>query len=233
VPNASQPDDSYNQRGERASSNFDQRQRFLWNYSYEVPNAGVAKWITNGWGFDGVVNVSSGEPYDVSWIDNFSQDFNGTGEFYGRPDIVGNPFTGTHGLNILNLAAFKVPCNYDPASGGCNATTPGQHIGSLGRNAFVGPNIRNVDFSVVKNTKITERVNMQFRADIFNIFNHPNFTNPLLPNFDVDMTQNGIDPTGHGIGFLRPTATPDVGIGEPFLGGGGPRNIQLALKFSF
>ena len=233
VPNASQPDNSYNQRGERASSNFDQRQRFTWNFNYELPNAQTAKWITNGWEFDGATTVASGQPYNVSYIDNFAQDFSGTGEFYGRPDIVGNPFAGTGGLNILNLAAFKVPCNFDPASGGCNATTPGQHVGSLGRNAFAGPNLRDVDFSLVKNTHIGERMNVQFRADIFNIFNHPNFSNPLLPNFLVDMTQNGIDATGHGIGFLQPTATGDVGIGEPFLGGGGPRDIQLALKFSF
>ena len=89
-----------------------------------------------------------------------------------------------------------------------------------------------------KTTPIGERVKLQFRVDAFNIFNHPNFTNPLLPNFFVDFTTNGINSTpgpslGHGIGFLPLTATPDVGIGNPFLGGGGPRNIQLGLKVTF
>jgi hypothetical protein len=85
----------------------------------------------------------------------------------------------------------------------------------------------------VKNNKLGERINMQWRVDFFNILNHPNFTNPLLPNFEVDMSQNGLDASGHGQGFLQPTATPDVGIGDPFLGGGGPRNIQFGLKFAF
>ncbi|MFB3815989.1 MAG: hypothetical protein ACE14L_17945 [Terriglobales bacterium] len=93
----------------------------------------------------------------------------------------------------------------------------------------------------MKNTKITERVNMQLRADFFNIFNHPNFSNPTLPSFAVDFLGNGSAPTVAGctacrlvgVGFLQPTATPDNGIGNPFLGGGGPRNIQLAVRLSF
>jgi hypothetical protein len=71
------------------------------------------------------------------------------------------------------------------------------------------------------------------RADFFNVFNHPNFSNPVLPNFSVDMATNGIDASGKGIGFLPITATPDVGTGYPYLGGGGPRNIQLAARFTF
>jgi hypothetical protein len=88
--------------------------------------------------------------------------------------------------------------------------------------------------SVVKTTNITERIKLQFRAEVFNLFNHPNFSSPLLPGFSVDASTNGIDPvTGRGQGFLPITVTPDVGIGNPFLGGGGPRNIQLALKLVF
>jgi hypothetical protein len=55
----------------------------------------------------------------------------------------------------------------------------------------------------------------------------------VLPNFAVDFLANGIDPNYRGQGFLAITATPDVAIGNPFLGGGGPRNIQLAAKFTF
>ncbi|HEY7615547.1 MAG TPA: hypothetical protein VH744_01990, partial [Terriglobales bacterium] len=96
------------------------------------------------------------------------------------------------------------------------------------------PDFRNFDFGFFKNTKWGEKVNVQFRADFFNIFNHPNFSNPVLPNFAVDFLGNGIDPaTNRGTGFLAITATPDVGIGNPYLGGGGPRNIQLALRLSF
>jgi hypothetical protein len=168
---------------------------------------------------------------NVNWINNFNNDFNGTGEFYGRPDLVGDPFEGTNGRDrFLNLAAFAVPCDYDIVAADCSGN---QHIGNLGRNAFTGPNYRNWDFSISKTTRVTERVNAQFRVDFFNILNHPNFANPIWQNFFVDMTQNGIDANGRGVDFLGLTQTPDVGLGNPVLGGGGPRNIQLALKFTF
>jgi hypothetical protein len=74
---------------------------------------------------------------------------------------------------------------------------------------------------------------VQLRFDFFNVFNHPNFANPTLPAFAVDFLGNGLDATGRGVGFLATTATPDVAIGNPYLGGGGPRNIQISAKFSW
>ncbi len=79
---------------------------------------------------------------------------------------------------------------------------------------------------------------MQFRADFFNLVNHPNFANPFLPAFIADAGAAGFvkDSSGTrevGGGGLPITATGDVGIGNPFLGGGGPRGIQLAVKFTF
>jgi hypothetical protein len=71
------------------------------------------------------------------------------------------------------------------------------------------------------------------RAEFFNIFNHPNFANPELPNFIADAGASGIGPDGRGQGFYALSATGDVGIGNPFLGGGGPRGIQFAAKFVF
>ncbi len=91
----------------------------------------------------------------------------------------------------------------------------------------------NVDFSIFKDTDITEKLRLQFRAEIFNIFNHPNFSNPLLPSFAADITSSIDSATGVGKDFLPITVTPDVGIGNPFLGGGGPRNIQFAVKLMF
>jgi hypothetical protein len=91
-----------------------------------------------------------------------------------------------------------------------------------------------VDFSIFKTTDITERVKLQFRAEFYNLFNHPNFASPLWPGFAADAGFNGGDSaTGRGVGFLPITVTPDVGLGNPFLGGGGPRNIQFALKLVF
>lgn len=244
VPNASQPDNSFNPAAEKANSNFDRRQSFTWDFNYQLPGFSTKSWWKSGWAMDGVLRLATGQPYNLNSFENY----NGSGEYFERPDVIGNPFAGvsTPGA-ILNLGAFAAPCDWDPVAGGCIAGT--QHFGNLRRNAFMGPNFRNFDFSLTKNFKFGERVSAQFRADFINLFNHPNFSNPLLPNFLVDLETNGLvapvagDPkcaaapyTGCravGQGYLPITATPDVGIGNPFLGGGGPRNIQLAIRVSF
>ena len=246
VPNAAQPDNSFNPAAEKANSNFDRRQSLTWNFNYEFPKTASMGWLFSGWAMDGVLRLSDGQPYNL----NSFEGYNGTGEFFERPDVIGNPFAGTSTPGgILNLGAFAAPCDWDPVAQFCAG---GFHYGSLRRNAFVGPSFKNFDFSLVKNTRIREKVDMQFRADFFNIFNHPNFSNPLLPNFLVDLETNGLvaphagDPKcalanapnyvgcrAYGQGLLPITATPDVGIGNPFVGGGGSRNIQLAIRFSF
>ncbi|MBZ5521932.1 MAG: TonB-dependent receptor [Acidobacteriia bacterium] len=228
VPNATQPDNSFNPNAERANSNFDMRHHLTWMFNYDLPDLGHNKWFGKGWAVDGVLSIAAGQPFNVNYL--FEGDFNQSGEFFGRPDLVGNPFTGTKGASqFLNLSAFQAPCTF--VAGSCNDGT--QHFGNLGRNAFTGPNYRNFDFSVVKNTQITERLKMQLRIDAFNLFNHPNLANPLWPNFGVDFAQNGLDANGRGKDFLPITATPDVGTGNPFLGGGGSRNLQLGARFSF
>lgn len=230
VPNASQPDNSFNPAAERANSNFDMRNSFKWYWSYDVPKNNLLPWLTNGWNVSGVLTLNDGQPYNINWL--FEGDFNGSGEYFGRPDLVGNPFAGTSApFNYVNLSAFAVPCTYDASSGGCVAGT--QHFGNLPRNAFVGPSYKDFDFSLGRSFKLHESMALRFQADFFNLFNHPNFTNPMLPNFGIDFLQNGISATGRGVGFLPLTATPDVGIGNPFLGGGGSRNIQLSARFSF
>jgi hypothetical protein len=228
VPNASQPDDSTNPARERASSNFDVRHHLSWYFTWAIGPSAKPRGLRAGWAVDGVVSVSSGMPYNVNYL--FEDDFNGSGEYFGRPDLVGDPFAGTGGPErYLNLSAFRVPCTPD-GEGGCNG---GQHFGDLGRNAFTGPSFKNVDLSVTKTTAISGRLNLQVRLDVFNVFNHANFANPLLPTFGVDFLQNGQDASGRGIGFLPLTATPDVATGNPFLGGGGPRQVQLAARVTF
>jgi hypothetical protein len=76
-------------------------------------------------------------------------------------------------------------------------------------------------------------LNMELRFEAYNLFNHPNFANPYLPNFIADAAQNSINSNGTSAGALRLVATGDVGIGYPFLGSGGPRSLQLAAKFTF
>lgn len=209
VPNAAQPDDSFNPHAERANSNFDVRQRLQWYWTYKAPAAKSIKFVGSGWALDGMFNFASGQPYTVSYL--YEGDFNGSGEWFGRMDIVGDPHAGTHGTNLLNLAAFAVP-NGRP--------------GTEGRNAFNSPSYKNFDFSLTKTSHLSEKLTMELRADIFNLFNHPNFSNPLLPGF-------GIDALATSGQFLQATATPDVGSGNPYLGGGGPRSIQAAAHFSF
>jgi hypothetical protein len=141
VPNAAMPDNSFNPRAERASSNFDVRQRMQWYWTYNLPKFQQAKWITNGWALDGMFNFATGQPYTVSYL--FEGDYNGSGEYYGRPDIIGNPHSGASGTNLLNMAAFAAPCTVDtnptsPTYGNCI----NGHPGSEGRNAFNSPNTR-------------------------------------------------------------------------------------------
>jgi len=233
VANATQPDNSHCTRCEKANSNFDNRHRFVVTANYAIPNLSKSHpRFGKGWNLNTVVTLRTGNPFHLTLFD----DYNNTGEFFPRPDLIGDPYANTSAPDrFINLSAFKVPCTLDPTGDGSAASCiPGTwHFGSLGRNALRGPGYQNVDFSIVKDTDITEKLRLQLRAEVFNIFNHPNFSNPLLPSFAADMTSS-IDPvTGRGTGFLPITVTPDVGIGNPFMGGGGPRNIQLALKLIF
>jgi hypothetical protein len=242
VPNAAMPDNSWNPRGERASSNFDVRQRLQWYWTYKLPQAHHAEKILGGWALDGMFNFATGQPYTVSYLFEtlLGGNYNGSGEYFGRPDIVGNPYAGTSGTNLLNLAAFAAPCTVDtnPASPTYN-TCIDPHPGSEGRNAFNSPNYANFDFSLTKTSHLSEKVSMELRADFFNIFNHPNFSNPLLPGFGIDAFTNAtvdgnrvVAASGPGQ-YLTTTATPDVGSGNPYLGGGGPRSMQVAAHFTF
>ncbi len=234
VPNASMPDNSWNPHAERASSNFDVRQHVQWYWNYSLPKFHRAQQILNGWALDGMFNFATGQPYTVSYL--FEGNYNGSGEYYGRPDIVGNPHTGASGTNLLNLAAFAAPCTWNSATSACVDGT--QHPGSEGRNAFNAPNYTNFDFSLTKTSHLTSKLAMELRADFFNIFNHPNFSNPLLPGFGIDVMGSPIVSgdrlvAGTSSQYLQTTATPDVGSGNPYLGGGGPRSMQLATHFTF
>jgi hypothetical protein len=239
VPNAAQPDDSFNPHAERANSNFDVRNRVQWYWTYNLPKFQHATAIVNGWALDGMFNFAAGQPYTVHYL--YEADYNGSGEYFGRPDIISDPHAGASGPNLLNLAAFAAPCTVDTSTDPSDPTA-GQcingHPGNEGRNAFRSPNYTNFDFSLTKTSHLTEKVTMELRADLFNIFNHPNFTNPLMPGFGIDIFGSSITSgnqvlAGTSNQFMQSTATPDVGSGNPYLGGGGPRSAQLAVHFTF
>ncbi len=231
VPNATQPDNSFNPDAEWADSNFDVRHRLTWTFSYELPTWSGAPALTRGWTIDGVLTLSSGQPYNLNYL--FEGDFNGSGEWFGRPDLVGDPFAGTNSSDkFLNLTAFAVPCTWDPSAGDCVPGT--KHFGNLPRNAYRGPSYRNLDIAIAKTLSLQRGAKMQVRLDFFNVLNITNYSNPLMPNFSTDFLMNGLDTkTGRALGYLPLSATPDVAVGNPFLGGGGPRNLQLSVKVTF
>lgn len=235
TPNQAQPTNSLNPAGDRGNSSFDIRNRFTWNFAYEFPKWGgsLAK-LKSGWGLDGVLNLQDGQPFHLNYF--FEGDYSGAGEGFDRPDIIGPVQYGSAPNNFLNLSSFHVPCTFGNTTGfgeggDSDCLAGSRHFGTLGRNSLRGPAFKEINFSVFKDTAITERVNLQLRAEFFNILNHPNFANPILPGFIADPgTPNS---NGGYSGFLPLTATGDVGIGNPFLGGGGPRGVQFAAKFTF
>ena len=172
------PQNSYNVAAERGRSNFDVSHRLSLSYSYALPfgkgrdylhDDGWLSTVLSGWETFGIVTLQSGRPFTVALLSEI--DNSGTGRSilgFGandRPNLVANPeLSNPTTLQWFNTAAFAFPA-------------PGT-FGNAGRNILDGPGFQNVNASLVKNTALTERVNLQFRAEAFNLFNHPNFNLP-------------------------------------------------------
>ncbi|HEV8369383.1 MAG TPA: TonB-dependent receptor [Pyrinomonadaceae bacterium] len=172
------PQNSYNVRAERGRSNFDIRHRLSVSYSYLFPfgkgrtylaDSGWVTSLLSGWETFGIVTLQSGRPFTVALLSEI--DNSGTGRSilgFGandRPNVVGDPNLSNPTLQRwFNTTAFVFP-------------NPGT-FGNAGRNIGSGPGYQNVNASLVKNTAITEQVNLQLRAEFFNLFNHPNFNLP-------------------------------------------------------
>src|ERR1700678_4027796 len=130
----------------------------------------------------------------------------------------GNPGPATAAVNLFGCYAKGNSVMIPPALG---------TFGTMGRNIFPDSGFRNFDFSVATNQHFGERFHAQFRAEFFNILNHPNFANPYGG-------QNGFgfnDPSASGFGCG--CATPDIAAANPAVGSGGPRSVQLGLKLAF
>lgn len=100
------------------------RNRIAWNFIYQIPDAKDSRFKTlrNGWGIHGIVTVQSGQPFQFNC--NFEDDFDGSGSYYGVPDIVGPVHYNQSNLNeYINLAAFAVPCT--PLPSGFNGVHTG------------------------------------------------------------------------------------------------------------
>jgi hypothetical protein len=207
VPGAAFPQDPGNLKAEHGPSLFDTRHRLTAALNYALPSWQALRKFGSGWELNTIIGVQSGRPIPIA------NSFDNSGRFYfnQRPNVVPgvNPIlpNWTPATGYLNPLAFS-----QPAQG---------TFGDLGRDSVYGPGFRNWDFSMTKNTQLSERFNVQFRAEFFNILNHPNFA---LPN-------HNITPGSGPMGVI--TQTPDVAQTNPGLGGGGPRVIQLGLKFLF
>jgi hypothetical protein len=234
VPNAAQPNNSTNPDDNKGPSNFDVRNRLVWSVTYDFPKWERVGKLGEGWQMSGILTVMSGHPFSLNYA--FEDDYSGSGEFFDRPDVVAPiHYNYSNPSQFLDLTSFATPCTMrTPFDGFADSCVPGtRHFGDEGRNSLLGPNYRNFDFAISKMTSINERFKVQFRADFYNLTNHPNFASPLLPAFFADAAFNGTGPDGRSIGFYPITATSDVGLGNPILGGGGPRSIQFGLKLLF
>jgi hypothetical protein len=202
------PLDSFNLAQEYGSGDFDTRHNFTAFWNYEIPGSSHSpKWLTHGWVLSSFVSIHSGQPF------NF-----GAGTQRPGMNLVGNPYAGVNhsfslaagGLPWVNPNAFCVP-----GSAGCAGTT--DPAGNLGRNALYGPGFADVDLSVFKNIPIGERLHIQLRAEMFNVFNRKN-----LATGAGSVGSNGV--VSDTIGDYN--GAPGLGPGEPF-------NMQLAAKIIF
>jgi hypothetical protein len=167
--------DNNNPRQERAVSGFDVDQRIIVSYVYDLPigngkkflgnTRGIAEKLVSGWGINGISTFQAGFPLTLNTSSNSTDSFGGG----SRPNYVG-------GCNIVESGSSQSKLNqwFNTA---CFTAPPSATFGNLGRTltAVRQPGIANYDFSLFRNTKIAERVGLQFRTEFFNIFNRVQF----------------------------------------------------------
>jgi hypothetical protein len=186
---------SYDVRNDRGLSDFDARHRFVINALYELPLRGSR--LVDGWQLSTIVQLQSGNPVNL---------VSGNAAFTGFPNTLRADLVGP-------ITILEDPTEWFETSAFAAPTSPATHFGNLGRNVVIGPGFHNVDFSVLKNTNITERLRVQFRTEIFDLFNHANFGQPVRM-------------FGNTFGQITNTRFPTGDSGSS-------RQLQFALKFMF
>ena len=200
------PQDNFNFKGDYGNSDFDTRNSFAGTISYRLPGSPNFKLLSNGWQVNSLLALHGGQPFTV----HASGDVSRTSEGNDRAVQIGNPRPGYQGqkafANWVDPGAFADPATYS--------------FGTSRRNAYFGPGYQSIDLSVFKDTKMGERATVQFRAEMFNVFNRVNFAPPGGGSVGVgeDFTLN--DTIGDYNG------APGIGAGEPF-------NTQFGVKVSF
>ncbi len=217
--------DNNNLRGNRGLSEFDARHRFVINWLYELPFKGNR--LVEGWQLSSITQWQTGNPIAIAMADP------STGLVTLRPDLIGPiQYLNDPKLWFANTVCdprltptcpaasiFAVPAVVGPNGGTF-------HFGNLGRNVFIGPRFSNIDFSLLKNTRITERVRVQFRSEFFNIFNHPNFGQPNRTVGTIVLSPAPAFVRNSSFGQITSTRFPTGDAGSS-------RQVQFALKFLF
>ena len=203
---ATLPANSFDLRREYGPGAFDIRHVFTGFAIYDVPALGSRlPRLTRGWQLNSLFSVHTGEPIDLLSGTNRS----GALDNRDRVDVVGDWRSGVPArVNPFAAVPWFNPRAFAAAAAGT--------FGNIGRNALRGPGFGSVDFSIFKETPITERIRTQLRVEIFNIFNRANFANP----------GNNLNAPA-SFGLITNTRNAVVGTG---IGFGEPRNVQLALK---
>ncbi len=210
LDNASSFESNLNPLNFRATygpSAFDAPQRFVFNFVWDLPvpkMEGFKGKVLDGWEMSGILSFQTGFPIRITSLDDIEQlDNTYLFEQAGEPNFAPGQVHLVK-TSIRQTGGFV----FDPNSFTNSTVAPGT-IGNAARTICCGPGINNTDMSFMKNTAIGERVQMQFRADIFNIWNHAQF-------YSVDG-----DVTNQGSTFGQVQHTHD------------PRLVQFALKFNF
>jgi hypothetical protein len=201
--------DSNNIHGDRGLSDFNAGGRFVVSGIYELPFKGNR--LKSGWQLSAIETLQSGSPLNFR-LSNTS--FAGAAVL--RPNVTGGVVTG-YGPATVGGAATAITYIDNPSVFINQGTTPGTTLGfgNLGRNVVTGPGFADMDLNIVKNTRLNERVNVQIRADVYDFFNHANFTNPVTT---IGSATLGIITSG--------TRFPAGDFGSS-------RQIQLAFKLQF
>ncbi|HEU0124488.1 MAG TPA: TonB-dependent receptor [Bryobacteraceae bacterium] len=198
------PQDPDSRKAERGLSNYDVRHYFSAFWNWDLPKApGLPKWLGAGWQWNTISTFSAGNPFSVVvGYDRARARFQ-AGTSPQRPDLVAgrstNPILGGPD-RYFDPSAFALP-----AAG---------FFGNLGRNTLIGPGLAMVDMSVNKRFQLTERVGVQFRTEMFNSLNRPNFS---IPTARTVFTSTG--PVGSA-GRITTTQT-------------SARQLQFGLKLTF
>jgi hypothetical protein len=200
------------------NSDFDVRHGFTSAVSYEVPSPGQRKAVREifgGWSAETLLFARSALPVDLVGRVSLAE---GT-LLSARPNVVlGQPFDlyGSQypGGKAFNPAAFSAP--------------PTGKQGNLGRNVLRGFGMWQADFALRRQFHLSERLGLEFRADFFNIFNHPNFGNPSVATIGVPLFGRSTKTLADSLG-----AGGIAGGFNPLYQVGGPRSIQLGLKVRF